>query len=111
MPESLVTHVSINYSVKSMHDWTLRSIHVDWASGMVKIEVEDSASLIRVVEVKDLLSIAIPKKSPWGKSVSVNEVTYGINEMTKKHLMIIEMQSGDLIKVEAGFISKVLHEK
>ena len=97
----------INYSVKRMHDWALQSIHVDWASGIAYIELKDSASNVRAIEIKDLRNMVIPKKNPWGKSFSVNEATHNIDDVTKEHHLVIEMQSGDLIKVEAGFISKV----
>jgi hypothetical protein len=89
-----------------MHDWTLQSIHVDWISGIAKIELKDSTSMIRTIEVKDLMNVTIPRRNPWGESVSVNEAIHSVEDVTKEHLLTIEMQSGDLIKVEAGFISK-----
>lgn len=62
--------------------------------------------MTRAIEVKDLMNITVPRRNPWGESVSVNEAIHSVNHVTQEHLLTIEMQSGDLIKVEAGFISK-----
>ncbi|WP_025261929.1 hypothetical protein [Pseudomonas cichorii] len=89
-----------------MHDWTLQSIHVDWARGVAKIELKDSMSMVRFIEINELKSVTIPRRNPWGESVSINEAIYLVNE-GGEHALIVEMQSGDYIKVEAGFISKL----
>ncbi len=89
-----------------MHDWTLQSIHVDWARGMAKIELKDSMSVVRFIEINELKSVTILRRSPWGESVSINEAICLVNERGE-HTLVVEMQSGDSIRVEAGFISKL----
>lgn len=90
-----------------MHDWTLLSIHIDWPSGNARLEIKDPTSTIRILEIRELLQITVPRRNPWGESISINESTQSTGEDTKVHKLSIEMQSGDVIQIEAGFISKL----
>jgi hypothetical protein len=87
-----------------MHDWTLLRIHLDWSSGLVIVTFRNSLS--REVELvgNGLVDIQVPKKEPWGRSVSVNEVRGP--EMLKGEMqtVAIEMQSGDTIQITARSI-------
>jgi hypothetical protein len=88
-----------------MHDWVLVSINLSWASAKVEIEFVDSESKRRKMVAEDLSFINIPRRSPWGGSVSVNEVSRETVEENRVRLLI-EIQSGDVIELEAGSISE-----
>ena len=88
-----------------MHDWVLVSINLIWASATVEIEFLDSESKIKKMVAEDLSFIKIPKSSPWGESVSVNEVSRETVEQNRVRLLI-EIQSGDVIELEAGYVSE-----
>ena len=52
---------------------------------------------------EDTIRFDVTRHFPWGKSVSINEVVYeqGVEYQTIK----IEMQSGDILKIEARSIT------
>lgn len=85
---------------KLLHDATLTSIELDWASGRAylnfTVEIgEHRKSRIVVSGVKHL---ECPRECPWGESVSVNEVH---SPNSEDGMLSIEMQSGDVIRVNA----------
>jgi hypothetical protein len=45
---------------------------------------------------RGLTFLKCPRQSPWGRSVSVNHAR--IDESEKESLLVIEMQSGDVIE-------------
>ncbi|PAU62773.1 hypothetical protein [Pseudomonas indica] len=90
-----------------MHDWTLCSIYIDWASANAKIELKDAASKVIALEIKGLSLLVIPRKNPWGESVSINEVIQINKEGEELRGLNIEMQSGDIIEIEAKLIELI----
>ena len=90
-----------------MHDWTLCSICVNWASASAKIELKDAASKIRALEIKGLSLLIIPRKNPWGESVSINETTQIHKNDNGLRCLNIEMQSGDIIEIDAKLIDLI----
>ena len=78
------------------HDATLLSVQADWAGGVALV-------LLRVAGVEEpvkvraigLIELRLPRKRPWGPSVSVNSLHVDAGEMR------IEMQSGDTISITA----------
>lgn len=88
-----------------MHDWTLVSLVIDWFKGMLTITFRNSNSDEVSLLAHGLADLKIPKKEEWGESVSVNEVEGLIILENGNHYLVIEMQSGDKIELEAKFIS------
>lgn len=82
----------------SLHDATLVSVRLDWASGACWLEFAGSPDHpgpfhLRFEHVEEL---AVPKQEPWGRSVSVLE----FREVQQGRYEIV-MQSGDTLVVVA----------
>jgi hypothetical protein len=85
-----------------MHDWTLLSILVYWRSRLVELKFRDLSSQEIVVGVEGLLELHVPRRDEWGPSVSVNNVTGPARLPNGNQRLIIQMQSGDSIDIEAS---------
>jgi hypothetical protein len=85
----------------NLHDATLVSIEVDWASGQARclfeVWIDGPATLAILVE--GLRLARIPRDHPWGRSVSVNRTS--LSERDGLVELGIEMQSGDEILLRA----------
>jgi hypothetical protein len=90
-----------------MHDWTLRSLKVDWETGEVRLCV-DSPSGHTSVRAFDLYDLRVPRAQAWGPSVSVNKVDGPSPQEGGRVHLAIEMQSGDLIQIVARSIEMPL---
>lgn len=81
------------------HDSILNKIVLDWRTGNASIFLQVSQKLGAnlqefVLDCVKIIDIHIPKLDEWGESIYVNEVTI------EKNTLIIEMQSGDKIKIK-----------
>jgi hypothetical protein len=85
-------------SLKELHDATLTGLEVDWASGELRCNFKVSMGERTTVRLlaHGLTFLKCPRQSPWGRSVSVNNAS--ANKVEKKVLLIIQMQSGDVIE-------------
>jgi hypothetical protein len=90
-----------------MHDWTLRSLEVDWGAGEVRLCV-DSPSGQTGVRAIDLYELRVPRAQAWGPSVSINSVDGPSPQEDGRVRVAIEMQSGDLIEIVARSIEMPL---
>jgi hypothetical protein len=88
--------------VVNLHDATLVSVSVDWALGSASIHMRpgrrEGAPSAATIEASGIRNVEIPRRSPWGPSVSVNHVA------CENGRLVIEVQSGDWIVVEADEI-------
>ena len=95
-------------TLRTLHDATLRRIEVDWASGELRLDfkIDKENKTVARIAAKGLTYLECPRQYPWGRSVSVNEITEQSRELGK--LLTVAMQSGDLIKAHvAEFILEV----
>ena len=84
-----------------MHDWTLRSIIFDWKSAQVKFDFLNQHSMLVSILANGVSNLSVPRLNEWGPSVSVNNVEELIPLENGKYKMKIEMQSGDVIEIDA----------
>lgn len=86
-----------------LHDATLESMELRWSSGeaVLRIRTGDPTRPQRVVVASAVLRLGCDRQLPWGFSVSINEVR-GPAVGDDALVLEIEMQSGDLIRIEAG---------
>ena len=86
-----------------MHDWTLIDIQALWSDGTAVINLRSSSGE-HVIVVSGLTKLNMTSEYPWGKSVSIN--CFGECDISeeKSHKLSIEMQSGDIILIEAESI-------
>jgi hypothetical protein len=95
-------------NISDLHDTTLLRIDCEWSKGIVVISLvseDHSPTQIRIVatEVSFLLC---PRKYPWGRSDFVNKAKI-VNQVGGSERLAVEMQSGDVIEVEAARIEIV----
>ena len=86
-----------------MHDWTLLNIQLDWEEGKLEIRLLDNSSKEQIISAEGVMNVNIPRHFEWGKSVSVNEIR-ALTQHDGKFNLIIQMQSGDEIKLLASKI-------
>lgn len=88
----------------AMHDATLESMELYWASGeaVLRIRTGDPTHPQCVVVASAVRWIGCDRHLPWGFSVSINEVRGPVAVGDDASVLEIEMQSGDLIRIEAA---------
>ena len=84
-----------------MHDWSLISIQVDWAVGSVQIDLR-SPTGHAAIAVSGFQNLLIPKDQLWGASRSINKVVGPTQRNDGLFDLAIEMQSGDVIEIQAA---------
>ena len=83
-----------------LHDATLIAVHVLWAEGTCTMTVRYSRLSECTLAFAGVSNMTLPRTQPWGRSQSINSATE-----RKKGQYEIEMQSGDLITIEASEFS------
>jgi hypothetical protein len=83
--------------VAELHDASLEEINLDWNTGRATIRLKTSAKEVLII-IGDVTEIVIPRKFPWGKSISVNKCHYSESNLTR------EMQSGDNIVIRGKLL-------
>lgn len=84
-----------------MHDWVLNNILINWIDGNIEIHLKNNSSEGYILFCKDFSNIKIPRQNDWGESISINETSKIHTQINGNSSMIIEMQSGDKIILEA----------
>lgn len=87
-----------------MHDWTLVSIQVGWQAATVAIAFKNTDSEQVLLTADGFTDLHIPKREEWGASVSVNEASDIELLPNGQQRLAIEMQSGDVLSLEAKSI-------
>ena len=87
-------------SLRELHDATLTSIELEWSVGRVTICFRTANGRIELY-ADDVSTLQVPRALPWGASSSVNEVKQS-TPSSRKARIEIEVQSGDVIVVEAA---------
>jgi hypothetical protein len=82
-----------------LHDATLEEISFDWSNGVVELRLRAAAGPC-VVRGVGVTKLSAPRAHPWGPSSSVNELR-GPRTVGERAFLEIEMQSGDVIEIEA----------
>jgi hypothetical protein len=84
-----------------MHDWLLLDIHFAWADGRVTIRLRSNVSRSDNLIANDVSDLHVPKLKEWGPSSSINRIRGPDIDKSGAQKLEIEMQSGDVIKIEA----------
>ena len=80
-----------------LHDATLVAVHMAWADGTCVMTVRHGQLSDCMLTFTGVLNLVLPHNQPWGPSQSINSISQRI----KGHYEI-EMQSGDVLMIEAG---------
>jgi len=83
-----------------MHDWTLVGVDCDWATAVVRMRFETTDGPMTLI-ASGTSDLHVPLHTPWGRSVSVNTVISTAGPSSESRSLRIEMQSGDVLSVEA----------
>lgn len=85
----------------SMHDWSLISIHLDWIQSHLTIHLKNKQSEDIMLIAERFKTFNISQKNEWGESISINQIlNFSILENGNAFIQI-EVQSGDLLEIEA----------
>jgi hypothetical protein len=84
-----------------MHDWTLLSILYEWKAARVTLSLRTEGPEQLLIVADGVSHLHIPQTKPWGPSVSVNKLHELPASSDKGRKLEIEMQSGDVIQIEA----------
>ena len=90
-----------------LHDATLESMELRWSSGEVvlRIRTGDATHPQHVVVASAVRRVGCDRQMPWGFSVSINDVRGPTAADDDASVLEIEMQSGDLLRIEARAFS------
>jgi hypothetical protein len=88
----------LNAQIGRLHDAALLRIDVQWAEGTVTLGVRTASGPMRIV-VRQVTRLVCPRESPWGRSLSINEVRLGDPPSSAAFQVEIEMQSGDVLVI------------
>lgn len=80
-----------------LHDATLVAVHLVWADGTCIMTVRQSLLSDCTLTFTGVSNLILPRTQPWGPSQSINSAS-----QRNKGQYEIEMQSGDLIKIDAS---------
>jgi DNA polymerase I-like protein with 3'-5' exonuclease and polymerase domains len=80
-----------------LHDATLVAVHLTWADGTCVMMIRHSQLSDCTLTFNGVSNLVLPRTQPWGPSRSINSISQQI-----KGQYVIEMQSGDMIRIEAG---------
>lgn len=89
-------------TVIQMHDWVLLSVLYEWKTARVTLSLKWRADGLMLLVADGVSNVRIPQLKPWGPSVSINKVRGPTEEAAGRHRLEIEMQTGDLIEIEAA---------
>jgi hypothetical protein len=94
-----------------LHDATLKRIVFEFEENVCDITLALSAVPPCTGEIRavGILKLLLPRASPWGYSNSVNRVFLSENQSDGSSTLNIEMQSGDVLLIEAKSLSFVVN--
>ncbi len=85
-----------------MHDWTMLSILFEWKTASVTVSLQTPKSDVVEIIAREVSDLHVPQMKEWGPSVSVNQLRGPVSLEKGKFNLEIEMQSGDVISIEAS---------
>jgi len=85
-----------------MHDWVLVNIIVEWNKGRVILNIDRYRyKTSEQVVANNFSKLEVPRRYEWGESETINEITGPIQLDSGQYRFSIEMQSGDVIEIDA----------
>lgn len=95
---------------QAFHDWILVDIVFEWAQASVAIAL-DGPSSRGVLLAEEASLLEVPRQNPWGRSTSINSLVIADLPGGDGQCLDIEMQSGDIIRIDAREISVQVTER
>lgn len=90
--------------LSSLHDSTLERLVVNWESGggFLQLRSWEGGPILERLEFNGLRELSLPRRFPWGLSVSLNQCRIGTADESGISRLEVELQSGDLLRIEAS---------
>ena len=85
----------------TLHDAVLNQMVLDWGSDKLEIRLFTSLNSSATIIAFNVRAFSISHLGPWGRSSSINSVVIGVSIHENAERLTIEMQSGDLILIDA----------
>jgi len=82
---------------RALHDATLLGIQFDWVTGTCTLEIVQAGSVHCELKFSEVSELSVPRREPWGRSVSINAV-----RTLSQNTFEVELQSGDIVRVLAS---------
>ena len=90
-----------------LHDAVVKDLCIDWAEATVRIGLSVYPGTRAQIVVQAFRRVQVPRVNPWGESECINTAAISLVD-AEVQLLTIEMQSGDIIEIEAsGYILDV----
>jgi hypothetical protein len=91
---------SSSFEALQLHDAILHNLQLDFEAGTVTVHLEPVDSSERALAFSGVTGLHVPRTQPWGPSALVNTL-----RQPSPHQYEIEMQSGDVLIIEAKAVS------
>ena len=93
-------------SFDKLHDATLTKILLDWPRRVAEVHLRTptAPSRLAVIIASGLEQFTVPRFAPWGESSSINSTRIEVSADQRSRKLEIEMQSGDMILIDAADI-------
>jgi hypothetical protein len=87
----------MSFETLPLHDARLAAIYVSWEAARCDLRLRPVGLAPHVLVLEGFTGIELPRRESWGPSSSVNET-----RQPAEGLFGIELQSGDLLRIEAS---------
>ena len=85
-----------------LHDCPLSLMSLDWVSGVLKIQLNRNSGIVDFIHASSLRKFSLSRLEEWGPSECIDEVIGPSPLEEGLQLVVIKMQSGDVIEIVAG---------
>ncbi|WP_431256915.1 hypothetical protein ACQ86G_19755 [Roseateles chitinivorans] len=85
-----------------LHDATLLSIEVDYGTGRCELLMHPVGEDRQILVFDGISALCLPRQAPWGRSSAINAL-----RQPDPQAFEIELQSGDVLRIEAAGWSSV----
>ncbi|AMC33877.1 hypothetical protein [Janthinobacterium sp. B9-8] len=86
----------MNITSLPLHDAVLSGINICWEADRCDFRVSPVGGEAHLLVFESFTNLALPNKKHWGRSCSINTV-----QESKPGIFEVELQSGDVLRVEA----------
>lgn len=84
-----------------MHDWLFIGMNATWENGSIELKLNNPSSQLVSIHAINFFNFEASRKMELGESNSINSHELISCGDSTWHILSIEMQSGDVIRIEA----------
>jgi hypothetical protein len=87
-----------------MHDWTLKTIKIEWDVGSAELHLIARPGILRSLKARGLVELTVSRRLEWGPSESILSSNGPIIRPDGNSQLTIQLQSGDVISMTSAEI-------